>query len=68
MNLWIMAAIVVGVLAIGAVFALNTVVAQDKPANTNAGCGSCNGKCTAESNCGLATCGAANNGKCSCGG
>lgn len=31
------------------------------------GCGSCNGECTAEKNCGLAGCGAANGGACTCG-
>jgi len=30
-------------------------------------CSSCGGKCTAQSNCGLATCGAANGGTCGCG-
>ena len=30
-------------------------------------CSSCGGKCTAESNCGLATCGAVSGGTCGCG-
>jgi len=65
MNLWIIAAIVVGLLLVAGI-AMATFTTADKVAES--GCKSCNGKCTAENNCGLATCGAVNGGKCGCGG
>jgi len=40
-------------------------VTADKQAS--GGCGSYNGKCTAESNCGQAGCSAAKTGTCNCG-
>ena len=75
MKLWIIAAIVVGVLVIASFGVTSFVKADSEPAKTtqpsngptcgaNGGCGN---KCTAESNCGLATCGAKNGGTCGCG-
>lgn len=36
-------------------------------ATTTSACTSCGGKCTKDSNCGLASCGAVNGGTCGCG-
>jgi len=62
MNTWI----IVGIIATLLVFGGIAVYASTNP-STSSGCGACDGKCTAEKNCGLATCGAANGGTCSCG-
>lgn len=67
MNIWVIAAIVVGLLVIAgiAVVSMTGYASADKIAS--GGCKSCNGKCTAESNCGQAGCGAASGGACTCG-
>jgi len=72
MNLWMISAIVLGILILGgiAVTALTTQNNTDSIAGTtttkNVGCSSCGNSCTAEKNCGLATCGAVNGGSCGC--
>jgi len=62
------------ILAIIAVFAVAIVVAgisltgsvvADK--QVSGGCGNCNGKCTADNNCGKQGCSAAETGICNCG-
>lgn len=64
MNLWIIAAIVIGILAITGV----TVFAFSSAAEESTSCGSskCTGKCTAENNCGSQICGAAQGKTCNC--
>jgi len=49
-----------------AVSALTTNQAEQKPAE-KISCSSCGNSCTAEKNCGLATCGAVNGKTCGCG-
>jgi len=68
MNVWIMVAIAIGILAIAGVVAANAgfIKAADTEQPITS-CQSCGGKCSAGNNCGLATCGAANGGKCTCG-
>lgn len=68
MNLWMLTAIILGVLIIGgiAVTALTTNQEYQKPTETIS-CSSCGNSCTAEKNCGLATCGVVNGKTCSCG-
>jgi len=70
MNTWLIAAIVIGVLAIAGFTVANTItVSADVPAQKTASCGSgsCNGTCTAGNGCGAASCGATTGGTCSCG-
>jgi hypothetical protein len=70
MNIWIIGAIVLGVFAIAGalITGIGSVNADDNAGITSTKtCTSCGGSCTAGSNCGLATCGAANGGKCNCG-
>ena len=68
MNNWVIAGIIFAVLLIGGVAFVSAISTnQTNPATTSATCTSCGGKCTAGNNCGLATCGAANGGKCTCG-
>lgn len=55
----------IAVLLVAGVFAVNAFQPSGK-AVVNTGCGKCNGSCTADSNCGLAGCGAANGGECTC--
>lgn len=70
MNTWIIAAFIVGVLIVASVsvLALNSNADTKAPASQASQCTSCGGKCTAGSNCGLATCGAVKGtGSCGCG-
>jgi hypothetical protein len=53
------------VLIVGGFFAVNALQ-SDGISVVNSGCGKCNGSCTAETNCGLAGCGATNGGECTC--
>jgi len=59
------ATIVVGLVAIAGIAVVNAY-ATDNETETKI-CTSCGNSCTAESNCGLASCGATNGEKCSCG-
>jgi len=69
MKTLIIAAILVGILVIAIAgitivkAATNTSTQDGKPTCTSCGC---NGGCTAEKNCGMASCGAVNGGTCSC--
>lgn len=67
MKVWIMVAVAIGILAIAGIVAnVEFVRATDtQPKITS--CQLCGGQCTAENNCGSATCGAVNGGKCTCG-
>ena len=67
MNLWMIAAITVGILAVAGilVFNLGTVTADEVTETST--CTSCGNSCTAENNCGLASCGAVQGGSCGCG-
>lgn len=69
MNHWVIAGIIMAVLLVGGIALVSAVSSNQTttPATTSATCTSCSGKCTAGSNCGLATCGAVNGGKCTCG-
>ncbi|VVB83861.1 Uncharacterised protein [uncultured archaeon] len=71
MKTWIIVGLIVGLLLAGGI-AMVSALSTEQPNSTTsstagAGCSSCGGKCTADKNCGLATCGAVNGGKCSCG-
>jgi hypothetical protein len=70
MKTWIIAAIVLGVLLVAGVLVANVNLAKaatDVPQTKASSCTGCSGNsCTAEKNCGLLTCGAANGGKCTC--
>lgn len=71
MNIWTIVALVIAL----AMVAGTLVVAYSDKVNASTetkdapktGCGSCNGQCTANKNCGAATCGATNGGSCNCG-
>ena len=69
MNLWMLTAIILGILIIGgiAVTALTTNQAEQKATEKTTSCSSCGNSCTAEKNCGLSTCGATNGKTCGCG-
>ena len=59
-------AIIMGmVVIVGVVMANIGTVQADEPERVS--CSSCGNSCTADSNCGLATCGAVSGGSCSCG-
>jgi len=68
MKAWIIAgAVLILVLGIFGASALIFNSNDRVQTTTSTGCGSCNGGCTADSNCGLSSCGAANGGACTCG-
>ncbi|MCK9595970.1 hypothetical protein M0R19_02195 [Candidatus Pacearchaeota archaeon] len=68
MNNWIIVGIIVGLLLIGGVAFVSAISSDNiDSTKTTASCTSCGGKCGAEKNCGLATCGAVNGGSCNCG-
>lgn len=65
MNLAIVL-IIAGLLIVGGIVAVSAY-ANEEQAPTIIGCSSCGSKCTADNNCGLASCGAINGGTCGCG-
>ena len=71
MKTWITVAIIAGLLIFaGIMIVVNTQTAKaadqaQTPDKTQ--CTGCGNGCNANSNCGLATCGAMNGGKCNCG-
>lgn len=69
MNNWIIMGIVFGLFVIGGIALVSAISIKDNPANPEvvSTCSSCGNSCTAENNCGLATCGAKNGGTCNCG-
>ena len=64
MNIWMVLAIAAGLLVIAGLVVVNVSGAQ-QPEKIN--CSSCEGSCTADKNCGLASCGAVSGGSCGCG-
>ena len=75
MNIWIIGAIIVGVILLGgiAIIANTQITKADSIEGNSCGYSSGSGcpyagKCNAETNCGLAGCGAAQTGSCGCGG
>jgi hypothetical protein len=68
MNNWVIFGIIIGVLLVGGIAFASAISTSANQTNLDTKtCTSCGGKCTAGSNCGLATCGAASGGKCTCG-
>ena len=72
MNTFVIAVIIAGVIAIITLGAVAVVKANSEAATTNKqvgqiSCSGCQGKCTAEKNCDLSTCGAVSGGTCGCG-
>jgi len=71
MNAWTIVALVIGLVLIAGVFVVAYSSKVNASAETNkapkTSCGSCNGGCTAEKNCGAASCGATSGGTCNCG-
>lgn len=68
MNTFWVVLIVVGIITIisfGA-FAIVKANSPTEKTTTQISCSGCQGKCTAEKNCGLSTCGATNGGTCGC--
>ena len=63
---WAIVAIIASLLIVGGIFAVSAYTETDQP-STIASCTSCGNGCTAENNCGLASCGAVNGGTCGCG-
>ena len=67
MNMWIITAIIAGLLIIaGVAVVLNAQTAQATQPTTIK-CSGCQNGCTADKNCGSATCGAVSGGTCGCG-
>ena len=64
MNIWIIAALLIGLLVIAGAVVANFSIAKEPE---KISCSGCQGKCSADKNCNLETCGAVNGGKCSCG-
>ena len=64
MELWIIALIVGLLLVAGIVVSVTTLTAADEPEEKE--CKSCGQACTADKNCGLASCGAVSGGSCGC--
>jgi len=65
---WLIIALIVGLVVIAGVIAVASFTGYataDKV--VSGGCKSCNGQCTAGSNCGSASCGAVTGGTCTCG-
>lgn len=64
---WAIIALIVGLMIIAGVVAVVSFTGNVTADNVvSGGCQSCNGKCTAENNCGSASCGTTTGGKCSC--
>ncbi len=70
MNLWIIGAIVAGLLVLGVVavnaFDLGNLTSATTSSTSGKSCSSCGNSCTKESNCGLQTCGAVSGKTCGC--
>jgi len=69
MKTLIMAALIIGLLVLGTfgVMALNKTETTQETVKQISSCSTCGNSCTAENNCGLATCGATTGGTCGCG-
>lgn len=68
MNMWMLTAIILGILIIGGIAVAALTTDQESTATAEkTSCSSCGNSCTAENNCGLSTCGAVNGKTCGCG-
>ena len=68
MNMFIVAGIAIGLIAVIGIFMSVNVAADSNQQHLTAQeCTSCGNSCSLESNCGLASCGAVTGGSCSCG-
>jgi len=65
MNVLIIAGIMIGLLFVGGIAFVSAISTESE--NETASCTSCGNQCSAEKNCGLATCGATQGKSCSCG-
>jgi len=65
MNMWIIVGLVAGLLLVGGVAVVNAGDSSEQVGQIE--CSTCENSCSAESNCGLATCGAVSGGSCGCG-
>ncbi len=65
MNIWLLAAIIAVLVVAG--IAVTYTTAQQEKTTEKISCSGCGNACTAEKNCGLATCGAVNGRSCGCG-
>ncbi len=69
MKVWIMAAIIAGILVLaGITISMTGLTTADEEPVDAATCTSCGNSCTQSNNCGLASCGARTGGSCGCGG
>jgi len=68
MKTWIIATLIIGLLVLGTfgVMALNKTETTTQATEQITSCSTCGNSCTAENNCGLATCGATTGGTCGC--
>lgn len=68
MNTWAIVGIFVGILVIASVALVTANAGEDADVPVSSqSCSTCGNSCTAESNCGLAKCGAVSGGTCGCG-
>jgi uncharacterized low-complexity protein len=70
MKMWIVIAVITGLLlfaGIAVVRAVSTNSGSETATTSTVSCTSCGNSCTAESNCGLASCGATQGKACTCG-
>jgi len=63
MNVWVIAIAIVLLTIAG--FVVSAIVTAQEPEKIE--CSSCDGSCSAEKNCDIATCGAVSGGSCGCG-
>jgi len=68
MNMWIIAGIIVSLVIVAGitVMAIQNQTTNNSSTAPTTGCEKCNGKCTAESGCGQAACGATQGKTCGC--
>ena len=66
MNNLLIALLIVGVIVVAGIVSVSAFGVKTTD-TTNVGCKSCGNSCTADNNCGLATCGATQGKTCNCG-
>lgn len=67
MNMWIITGLIVGLVIFAGIAIGNIVTADADQETNNLECSSCGNSCTAQSNCGLSSCGAVSgSGSCGC--
>jgi len=67
MNIWIIAAIIAGLLIVTGIAVVVNAQTTQAEQTKKVECSGCGNGCTADANCGLASCGAVNGGTCGCG-